>query len=576
MALKTLSLAAIAREPFSTSGTAGDDFREESQKKEIVIRYLEGASEITHPSPKDRVYRLIEIARIVLHDFGLNWNDANDVVAAFNRSQVHPSIDDDWLKDIMNVAMNYRTDKQVGWRVYADPVHFEGEYDIHFQSFILNTQSPNKTARAFLRSHCSVRGMPKLRFFQGDYWEWEGSRYTRVEESKVRCRLEEFLEMAVVSSGENYVPFPTTPKVLNAVMESVQRNILLSNDIQLPYFLGGGKPREASDTLIFGRSKTLCLRDREVFDSEPCWFSTGNLDLDPDPDAPEPVEWNRFLDSVFGDDQMSKDLLHEYMGLVVSGETAFQKLLLLIGETRGGKGIVVGTMENLVGYGNYCALAVDQLGDKFGLGDLPGKKLIEMNEAYFGNKPSDRKVVERLLSIIGGDTVVTERKYKDSFSVRIDGLFVMSTNKLPDLTNVGSALSARLLPLVFDKSFADSQDVYLAEKFESELPGILNLALDGLERLRARGRFILPPSSEEMLSRIRKRFDPLSEFINEQCNRQGRCPVKRLLDAYNRWRGQQDLTPLTASVLGRELAHYPGIKVRQGKEGRFYEGVELK
>lgn len=39
----------------------------------------------------------------------------------------------------------------------------------------------------------------------------------------------------------------------------------------------------------------------------------------------------------------------------------------------------------------------------------------------------------------------------------------------------------------------------------------------------------------------------------------------------------QDMEPVTASELGRELLSYSSIKKRQGTGGvRFYEGVELK
>lgn len=578
MLMDTQSLAAMDREPFSRSESFEGDFHGESPCKEVVTQYFDRAPKVMNPCHSDRIYRLLEMARISRHDFGLDWNDTYEVTASFNQSHVIPPVDNNLLKNIMDiVAVDHYADKPLGWRLYASPMHLEGEYNIQYHAFVLSTDDPNSSAKAFLRSRCSVQGMPRIRFFQDNYWDWNGCHYVKVEVSKIRYRLEKFLEMAVVITDDGPEPFPTTPKVLDAIMVSVQGKVFLANEVQLPFYLGAGEPPEASDSLIFGQSKTLCLRNRAVFDSQPYWFSTGTLALDPDPYAPESVEWNKFLSSVFGDDQLSKDLLHEFMGLTVAGDTTLQKMLLMIGPPRSGKGTIVGVMEKLVGLGNYCALTIGQLSDKFGLADIPGKKLIEMNEAYFDGKSSNKKAVERLLSLIGRDMVVSERKYKNPISVRADGCFVMSTNKLPNLVNVGSALSARFLPLVFNKSFVGSEDISLAAKFETELPGILNLALDGLERLRYRGYFVLPESSEDMLARMRSQFDPLAEFIKEKCNRQGRCSVQQFLDAYNRWREGQDMEPVIASELGRELLSYSGIKKRQGTGGaRFYEGVELK
>ncbi len=128
-----------------------------------------------------------------------------------------------------------------------------------------------------------------------------------------------------------------------------------------------------------------------------------------------------------------------------------------------------------------------------------------MNEVYFGNKPSDRKAVARLLSMTGGDTFITEQKYKDSVSARIAGLFVMSTNELPDLANVGSALSARLLPLVFSKSFVGSEDVNLATKFDDELPGMPRQRGQRLGRTRHQvsGLPLLPHTAERRTGHMR-------------------------------------------------------------------------
>ncbi len=84
--METMSLVPIAPDPHSRSETARDDFFEESLTKETVAQCLAGASPVTHPRYKDRMLRLLEIARIVLHDFGLNRNDAYDILVTFNQS----------------------------------------------------------------------------------------------------------------------------------------------------------------------------------------------------------------------------------------------------------------------------------------------------------------------------------------------------------------------------------------------------------------------------------------------------------------------------------------------------------
>lgn len=268
----TASYTTTGQGPFSGAETFGDDYYEEA-KTEVVMDYLAGALPVEHPRHSDRMYRLFEIARIVLHDFELPWNDAYDVMVAFNLGRVKPLFEDIALKSILNAAVDHWTDKQPGWRLYDDP-DLLGEYDITSHSYILPLNNPSITAKAFLRFRCSVQCMPKVRLFQGKYWAWDGSRYVKIEKAEIQRRLEEFLEMALAYSDKGFETFPTQPKVLDAIMESVQRIILLPDDIQLPSYLGAGAPPEAPETLIFGHTKTLRLSDRAVFDSQPYWFSS--------------------------------------------------------------------------------------------------------------------------------------------------------------------------------------------------------------------------------------------------------------------------------------------------------------
>ncbi|MGH7174897.1 MAG: primase-like DNA-binding domain-containing protein, partial [Minisyncoccia bacterium] len=69
----------------------------------------------------------------------------------------------------------------------------------------------------------------------------------------------------------------------------------------------------------------------------------------------------------------------------------------------------------------------------------------------------------------------------------------------------------------FVVSFIGREDRGLTEKLLTELPGILNWALDGLARLRARGRFEEPAVSLEAKTRMLYQSDPVRGFIEECC-----------------------------------------------------------
>ena len=52
------------------------------------------------------------------------------------------------------------------------------------------------------------------------------------------------------------------------------------------------------------------------------------------------------------------------------------------------------------------------------------------------------------------------------------------------------ALAGRLLVILFQHSFFGREDPGLTDRLMGELPGILNWAIEGYERLQARGHFV--------------------------------------------------------------------------------------
>ena len=56
--------------------------------------------------------------------------------------------------------------------------------------------------------------------------------------------------------------------------------------------------------------------------------------------------------------------------------------------------------------------------------------------------------------------------------------------------------------LTLTESFLGREDLTLSDRLGRELTGILNWALRGLKRLRRRGYFVMPKSSEEAIARL--------------------------------------------------------------------------
>jgi P4 family phage/plasmid primase-like protien len=295
--------------------------------------------------------------------------------------------------------------------------------------------------------------------------------------------------------------------------------------------------------------------------------------------------WFAFLDSVgFTKSSEERLLLREWMGYLLSGSTEQQKLLCLFGPTRCGKGTILRVCEAMFGTG-ADATQIDTLTESFGLANFVGKSLITIGDARFGYKENsgDKRFIERILSITGGDTISVNRKHKDAVRERITGRLMVATNEIPHVLDNTTALNGRVLFLPFTKSFLDNEDRKLEDKLRAELPGIVHWALGGLDSLEERGYFLSTEKGREVSAEMLRNSAPVREFIEECCefDDAGWVALQDLYDAYRAWASRTNAHPLTRVWLGRDVASaYPETspKVRkvQGHVIRGRQGIRLR
>lgn len=246
------------------------------------------------------------------------------------------------------------------------------------------------------------------------------------------------------------------------------------------------------------------------------FFNTYSLGFDYDPHA-TCDRWRGFLESVWKDDEESKQLLQEWFGYVISGRTDLQKIMFLKGASRGGKGVMSRVLRKLMGgERNVAGPTFKSFADGFGLETLVDKPLAIIGDARSSAKVDMQQVIEKILSITGEDLLDVDVKYKAHWQGAIPTRLVMLANELPWFRDDSGALMNRMLILVLTESFAGREDLQLEPDLERELAGIFNWALDGLDRLKERGwRFTEPAASRALHQDMADALSPLSRFIRE-------------------------------------------------------------
>ena len=224
------------------------------------------------------------------------------------------------------------------------------------------------------------------------------------------------------------------------------------------------------------------------------------------------------------------------------------------------------------------------LGFPFGLAPLIGKTLAIIGDARIGSQTDSSIVAERLLSVIGEDSISIDRKYLSSVRIKPTVRFVILSNELPRINDASGALAGRLLTLILKESFYGREDTELFDRLRSELPGILLWAIQGWHRLRQRGRFIEPDSSAEARRDLEDLASPIGAFVKDCCRLGDALSVdgQELFEKWREWATDQGREhPGTSAVFFKDLrAASPRLRVRRARDGtrriKIYEGIGLR
>ena len=181
---------------------------------------------------------------------------------------------------------------------------------------------------------------------------------------------------------------------VTTAQEALASLVTLPGTIEPPAWLGGDGPYPARELLSCPNGLVhlpSMAADKEGFTpATPRFFSTAALDFDFDPNAPEPVEWLRFLAALWPDDAASREALQEWFGYCITQDTSQHKMLMLVGPRRAGKGRIAAILSRLVGLPNVAGPTLAGFNSNFGLWPLIGKTLAVIDDARLSGAPTAR------------------------------------------------------------------------------------------------------------------------------------------------------------------------------------------
>jgi putative DNA primase/helicase len=457
--------------------------------------------------------------------------------------------------------------------------------------------NPMAVARQLSPAWWNSEGILTLRRWRGVWMRWEGSYWREMDDQEVRASLYKKLEHAEYVAGVDkndqpvIKPWSPTKRKIADLTDAIAAVTHLRPSVEVPAWIDrDGLRRDsgyydahgAEGPIVACTNGLLRVRDRHLMDLTPAFFNQVSVPFDYDKDATAPT-WLAFLAQAWPDEPAAVDMLQEWFGYVLSGRTDLQKILLMVGPTRSGKGTVARILTALVGAGNMAGPTLASLATNFGLSPLLGKSLAVISDARLAGRDG-HQVVERLLTISGEDTIDVDRKFRDPWTGKLPTRLLILSNELPNFGDASGVIANRFVVLTMERSWLGKEDPNLTGRLTAEMPGILNWALDGLARLESNGRFTEPAGSQDAVITMQDTASPTSAFVREMCDKGPTCEVTAddLWAAWKDWAEDQGIRPGSKAMLGRNLLSVvPQVKrVRprddSGRQIPTYTGVALR
>lgn len=265
-------------------------------------------------------------------------------------------------------------------------------------------------------------------------------------------------------------------------------------------------------------------------------YHTAMLPVAYDPAATAP-RFGMFLEEIFQGDQDSADkaqIVLEAIGYTLIPDCFLEKFFMLIGSGANGKSVLLRVLAALVGREHVTAVQPSQFENRFQRAHLHGKLANIITEIAEGAEIADAQ----LKSLVSGETTTAEHKHRDPFDFTPYAKHWFGTNHLPHTRDFSDALFRRAIVLAFNNKFdGERRDVRLADKLLLELPGILNLALEGLKQLTQHRQFTASSSAVEISRLWRQEADQVAQFVDDACETGADCRATsaELYTRYQSW-----------------------------------------
>lgn len=338
------------------------------------------------------------------------------------------------------------------------------------------------------------------------------------------------------------------------------------------------KKKSSNDVLINLKNGTYVFTENQSylksFDMDD--FLTYQLPFDYVAGFESPI-FQAYLDKVLPDvDQQM--VLSEFIAYIFTKHKTLklEKSLILYGGGANGKSVFFEIISALLGPENISNFSLQNLTNQNGYSraKIAGKLV---NYASEISTTMDTTLFKQLVS---GEPIEARVPYGEPFILEDYAKFIFNTNELPKDVEQNEAFFRRFIILDFSVTIPENErDPHLANKIiQSELPGVFNWVLKGLDRLLMNRKFTYSSAVESLIQKFRTESDVVRLFLQESSivpDTNNEIPLKTLFDQFKTYCSESGSKVCSLKVFSDRIRNI-GFKVHRKRHGNVVDAITIK
>lgn len=404
----------------------------------------------------------------------------------------------------------------------------------------------------------------KVRYFHGQWHVYEGGYWQQRDIHEMKIGLRKQLRLYREKGVQ------VTQRRINSLEQMLEDDLYIADRRLM-------ECQQETKKYINLRNGMFNLETMQLEAHRSDLYFTHQLDFDYDPGAACPV-FIQYLESslVYPDtvpDFKLIELVLQALAYSMTARTDMKASFWLLGQPDSGKSTFIAFIRSLMG-SLHTTIDLNQLGNRFLLQNVPGKRVITFPEA-------DRNSVipDGLYKALSGgsDELYIDIKNSEPITIIPEFKLWWAMNDTPRTVDRSDAFFNRLVMIPFNRSIPQSErDPALLSKLVRERSGIFNLLLPAYERLLRAGHFIKADQSIKKLREYQAENDTEATYLAERCERvpNGRVQADPLYRDYRDWCESNGFKAKNANQAAKEWERLKLVRTESGGK-RYWNGIVL-